>query len=44
MGKKEGKLYTLFMDLRAVFDKIVRKKVWETMEKTGTRYARERKE
>ena len=33
--KKKGKLYTFFIDQRAAFDRIVREKLWETMENAG---------
>ena len=33
--KKKGKLFTLFVDLKAAFDSICREKLWETMENAG---------
>ena len=33
--KKKGKLYFFFIDLKAVFAKIDREKLWKTMEKAS---------
>ena len=37
MGKKRGKLYVFFIDLKSVFNKVSRLNLWKSMKKRGIR-------
>lgn len=37
LRRKRGKMYGFFVDLKAIFDRVDRRILWETMEKKGIR-------